>query len=157
MIAFGCQASQNTLELPTQLANLAVEAASGSGQPGSGIVLFSKGYLRIDMFDTTLAWISANVIAIGTCTLLGFTGLVPTYVSYPKLTLYPNGQMVLDQELFGLSNCSKRYLNSTVYKLPGSVTYTKSYGTYTLNTSHVLTYAKATAFIPSTIRGAVIK
>lgn len=143
--------------LPIQRAALEVEAASGSGQPGSGIALFSKGYLRIDMFDAARQWVSANVIAIGTCTLFGYTGLIPTYVSYPKLTVYPDGHIVVNRQLFDQDNCSKRYNSSTAYKLPGSVTYTKSYGAYTLSTSHVLSYSRAAAFIPSTIRGAIIK
>lgn len=158
MMASGCPTSRTAVfGLSIQRADLKVEAASGSGQPGSGIVLFSKGYLRIDMFDAARQWVSANVIAIGTCNLLGYTGLTPTYVSYPKLTLYSNGQMVVNRELFNQSNCSKNNNSSTVYKLPGSVTYTKSYGAYTLNTSHVLSYSRATAFIPSTSRGAIIK
>lgn len=158
MIASGCPASQTAVSgLPILRADLEVEAASGSGQPGSGINLFSKGFLRIDMFDAARQWVSANVISIGTCTLLGYTGLIPTYVSYPKLTLYPNGQMVVNRELSNQANCSKQYNGSTVYKLPGSVTYTKSYGAYTLNTSHVLSYSRATAFIPSSSRGAIIK
>ena len=142
-----------TIELPT-LSDLAV---SGSGQSGSGIVLFTKGYLRIDLYNATQAWTSASLIAIGTCTFFNYLGAVPTYISYPKLTQYPDGHMVFNRELYTQANCSKHSLNSTTYKLQGSTTYTNSYGAYTLNVSHVISYAKATAFIPSTSPGAVIK
>ena len=129
---------------------------AGTGQTGSGIVLYTNGYLRRDSYDASNTWISAELIAIGTCILYSNVGGVPLYTSYPKLRVLPSGVIVVSQNFFGVSDCTK-LKSSTTYKYDVTSTYKNEYGTFTIQSYHSPTYSKAIRLIPTTQTGFLIK